>query len=78
VNFLGLYLRVLKMLGTEARLGWVLAFANLLLAAALFAEPMLFGRIVDTLANAQGGSRQISWPDLLPLVIAWVARGCGP
>jgi len=49
VNFLGLYLRVLKMLGTEARLGWVLAFANLLLAAALFAEPMLFGRIIDTL-----------------------------
>src|SRR5207237_4873237 len=32
-------------------------------------------RIVDTLANAQGGARQISWPDLVPLVGAWVGFG---
>ena len=42
-----LYIRVLELLGKEARLGLVLAFANLILAGAQFAEPVLFGRIVD-------------------------------
>ena len=72
MNFLGLYLRVLKMLGTEARLGWVLAFANLLLAAALFAEPMLFGRIIDTLANSQSRAAELDWDRLIVLLGAWV------
>ena len=48
---------------------------NVALASAQFIEPILFGRIVDTLANAQGGARQVSWLDLLPLVSAWVAFG---
>ena len=32
-----LYARVLQLLGKEARLGWILAAANLLLAGAQFA-----------------------------------------
>ena len=59
MKFIGLYVRVLRMLGTEARLGWILAVANLALAAALFVEPILFGRIIDTLANSQ--SRAATW-----------------
>ena len=46
-----LYVRVLQLLGKEARLGWILAAANLLLAGAQFAEPVLFGRIVDVLSG---------------------------
>jgi len=46
-----LYTRVLQLLGTEARLGWILAGANLLLAGAQFAEPVLFGKIVDVLSG---------------------------
>ena len=42
-------------------LGWVLAFANVALAAAQFAEPVLFGRIIDLLAGAQGQGRSLSW-----------------
>ncbi|MEA2989828.1 MAG: ATP-binding cassette, subfamily beta-glucan exporter [Alphaproteobacteria bacterium] len=72
MRFLRLYFRVLALLGPEARLGWTLAIANVALASAQFIEPVLFGRIVDTLANAQGGSRQVSWADLVPLVGAWV------
>jgi glucan exporter ATP-binding protein len=75
MKFLRLYIRVLALLGPEARLGWILAIANLALASSQFIEPFLFGRIVDTLANAQGGARQISWPDLVPLVGAWVGFG---
>ena len=75
MKFLRLYIRVLALLGQEARLGWTLAIAGVALASAQFIEPVLFGRIVDTLANAQGGSRQIAWLDLLPLVGAWVGFG---
>jgi ATP-binding cassette subfamily B protein len=72
VNFIRLYGRVLAMLGPEARLGWVLAVANLMLAAALFAEPMLFGRIIDTLASSQSNVSGLDWTRLVTLLGAWV------
>lgn len=68
-----LYIRVLDLLGKEARLGWLLAGANLLLAMAQFAEPVLFGRIVDVLSAtpAAGTVPRSPWP----LLGAWVAFG---
>ena len=51
MTLLRLYTRVLELLGKESRLGWILAGANLLLAAAQFAEPVLFGRIVAALSG---------------------------
>jgi ATP-binding cassette subfamily B protein len=77
MSLLRLYTRVLQLLGKEARLGWILAGANLLLAAAQFAEPVLFGRIVDVLSgNASAGPLETAassspWP----LLAAWVAFG---
>ncbi|MEY9524142.1 glucan exporter ATP-binding protein [Bradyrhizobium japonicum] len=68
---LRLYTRVLELLGKEARLGWLLAFANLLLAASQFAEPVLFGRIVDVLSGKTVAGANSAWPFLL----AWVAFG---
>jgi ATP-binding cassette subfamily B protein len=68
MSLLRLYTRVLELLGKEARLGWILAVANLLLAAAQFAEPVLFGRIVDVLSGKTGSS---AWP----LLAAWAAFG---
>ena len=68
MSLLRLYTRVLELLGKEARLGWILAFANLLLAAAQFAEPVLFGRIVDVLSGKTGSS---AWP----LLAAWAGFG---
>jgi ATP-binding cassette subfamily B protein len=66
-----LYTRVLELLGKEARLGWLLAFANLLLAASQFAEPVLFGRIVDVLSGKSVAGSNSAWPFLM----AWVAFG---
>ncbi len=66
---LRLYTRVLDMLGKEARLGWILAVANLLLATSQFAEPVLFGRIVDVLSGNRAGAS--AWP----LLGAWAAFG---
>jgi ATP-binding cassette, subfamily B, beta-glucan exporter len=75
MKMLRLYLRVLELLGREARLGWMLAIANLALASAMFVEPILFGRIVDTLANAQGHVAEMSLRRLWLLVGAWVGFG---
>jgi ATP-binding cassette subfamily B protein len=75
MKLIRLYIRVLELLGREARLGWTLAVANLALASAMFVEPVLFGRIVDTLANAQARWSQLAWRDLMMLVGAWVGFG---
>jgi ABC-type multidrug transport system fused ATPase/permease subunit len=69
-----LYLRVLQLLGKEARLGWILAGANLLLATAQFAEPVLFGKIVDTLSGKPAGGTLGSSP-AWPMLLAWAAFG---
>jgi ATP-binding cassette subfamily B protein len=66
-----LYIRVLDLLGKEARLGWILAAANLLLAATQFAEPVLFGRIVDVLAGKAVVGVSSAWP----LLAAWAGFG---
>ena len=64
MNLIRLYMRVLKQLGPESRLGIVLALANVLLAIAQFAEPVLFGRIVDLLSKAQATGIPPKWADL--------------
>jgi len=69
MSLIRLYTRVLELLGKEAGLGWILAGANLALAAAQFAEPGIFGRIVDVLSGKAAGAS--AWP----LLAAWVAFG---
>jgi glucan exporter ATP-binding protein len=75
MNLLRLYRRVLALLGPEARLGWLLAVANIALAAAQFAEPVLFGRIIDSLAGAQSDPGKLTFQSLLPLLGAWAGFG---
>jgi glucan exporter ATP-binding protein len=75
MNFLKLYGRVLALLGPEARLGWILAAANVALAAAQFAEPVLFGRIIDALVTGQTAGATPSFTALTPLLAAWVGFG---
>ncbi|MBI3435981.1 MAG: glucan ABC transporter ATP-binding protein/ permease, partial [Proteobacteria bacterium] len=59
----------------QSRLAWILTWANLALAGAQFAEPILFGRIIDTLAAAQGQGVPPAWSELLPLLAAWAGFG---
>ncbi|HLH97617.1 MAG TPA: glucan ABC transporter ATP-binding protein/ permease [Xanthobacteraceae bacterium] len=75
MKFLRLYLRVFELLGREVRLAWVLALANVALSVAIFVEPILFGRIVDMLAAAQGHLADLSWTRLITLVGAWTGFG---
>ena len=75
MSLFALYTRVLSELGPEKRLGLMLALANVLLAAAAFAEPVLFGKIIDVLSNAQGTGKMPSMGDLTPLILAWIGFG---
>ncbi len=70
MSLLRLYSRVLELLGKEARLGVILAVANLLLAGTQFAEPVLFGRIVDVLSSPSPTASS-AWR----LLTAWAAFG---
>ena len=75
MNILRIYFRVLAMLGAEKRLAIVLVIANLALAIAAFAEPILFGRIIDTLTRSAGNPSSVSWAELMPLIYAWIGFG---
>ena len=61
MQILRLYGRVLSLLGSESKLAWILALANLALATAQFAEPVLLGRIIDTLTGAQARGDVPQW-----------------
>jgi len=73
--FLRLYSRVFAMLGPEKRLGAFLAMANIALAITQFAEPILFGRVVDALVGAQAANRTPSMGELTNLLLAWAIFG---
>jgi glucan exporter ATP-binding protein len=75
MNIFRLYGRVLALLGSESRLAWTLALANVTLASAQFAEPVLLGRIIDTLTGAQTRGEPPSWSQLGVLLAAWVGFG---
>src|SRR5215468_10483914 len=73
--FLQLYARVLAKLGADRRLGWFLALANIAVASALFAEPVLFGRVINVLAAAQADVKSVDWTRLWVLIALWAGLG---
>jgi ATP-binding cassette, subfamily B, beta-glucan exporter len=76
MGLIRLYARVLGQLGSDLRLGAVLALANVALAIAAFAEPILFGRIIDRLTQGQAaGGTPVTFGSLTPLILAWVGFG---
>ena len=75
MNILRLYGRVLALLGSESGLAWALALANVAMASAQFAEPVLLGRIIDTLTGAQARAEPPSWSQLGLLLAAWAGFG---
>jgi glucan exporter ATP-binding protein len=75
MNLIRIYLRTLGLLAPAARLAWALAIANLLLAAAQFAEPVLFGRVIDTLSLTQTNPSAFRWSALGALLAVWCVFG---
>lgn len=76
MRLIRLYIRVLGELGSDMRVGALLALANIALAISAFAEPILFGRIIDVLTRAQAANGvPVTFGALMPLILAWVAFG---
>jgi glucan exporter ATP-binding protein len=76
MSLIRLYVRVLGQLGSDLKIGGGLALANVALAIAAFAEPILFGRIVDRLTQGQAaGGTPVTFGSLMPLIAAWVGFG---
>ena len=66
------YFRSFQLLGPEMGLAGFLVFANLALASAQFAEPVLFGRIVDRMSAGEAIHRNPGLVELAPLILAWI------
>ena len=75
MSFIRIYVRVLGLLGAEAKLAIALVAANIALAGAQFVEPVLFGRIVDALSGALPADLAAAAWKLAPLLGTWVAFG---
>jgi ATP-binding cassette subfamily B protein len=67
-----LYFRAMRLLGREGRIAILLVLANFVLASAQFAEPVLFGRIVDRMNVGEALHQPPGLAALLPLVLAWI------
>ncbi|MGW5960050.1 glucan ABC transporter ATP-binding protein/ permease [Methylorubrum thiocyanatum] len=72
MSMIRLYARVLGLLGAEKRLAIGLIVANVALAVAAFAEPLIMGRIIDGLTHL---SKDTPATTLLPWIVAWVVFG---
>lgn len=75
MSMVTLYRRVLQQLGSELRLGLVLTFANVLLAIAAFAEPALFGQIINVLSAQRPAGTSVSFSEISNLIMMWIAFG---
>jgi ATP-binding cassette, subfamily B, beta-glucan exporter len=75
MSFVRIYLRMLGLLRADAGLAVTLALANIAVALAQFAEPVLFGRIVDRLSGALPAGAGAAMRALAPLVGAWIGFG---
>jgi ATP-binding cassette subfamily B protein len=73
-GFLRIYRRALGLLAPEQRLSWLLVGGNIALAISQFAEPLLFGRVIETLTQMPAGDAG-RWPVLSMLLIAWASFG---
>ena len=70
-----LYARVIRQLGPELRLGFFLTLANILLAIAAFAEPAIFGQIINVLSAQRPSGSSVSFSDISNLILLWIAFG---
>ena len=75
MSFFRLYTRAFALLSATLGAAIALTLANILVAAAQFAEPVLLGRIVDVLTAARTASRAPLWREVGAPLAAWVAFG---
>ena len=75
MGFFRVYARVLGLLAPERRLAIILGLSNLALAGLQFLEPLLFGRVIDTLVGAPGKPPEEVWSRSFELLGIWGGVG---
>ena len=75
MSILTTYRRVLALLAPERGLAVALVAANLAIAASQFAEPLLFGRIIDRLTRQDTTPSAEPWLSITPWLAAWAGFG---
>ena len=75
MSLLATYSRVLRLLRPERGTALALVVANLAIAMSQFAEPLLFGRIIDRLNRTDSDHPADPWLALTPWLAAWVGFG---
>jgi ATP-binding cassette, subfamily B, beta-glucan exporter len=74
-DFLKLYIKALSILIERHSIaGWLIP-ANCAFVAALFAEPILFGKIIDALSKVNSEGSRESWTLIYPFLITWACVG---
>jgi ATP-binding cassette subfamily B protein len=78
LNFLSVYARVLGLLKQDRRVAWFLVAANLAVMAFQFAEPVLFGRVINLLSRSDTMSDKHVMGGAETLLGIWAVIGlCG-
>jgi ATP-binding cassette subfamily B protein len=77
MGFITIYGRVLGQLRPERWLALALAIANVAVAGLQFLEPVLFGRVVDTLTSSAGRPPAEVWDDAMRILGLWIVVGIG-
>ena len=72
MSFTQIYIRVFGLLRDERRTVVLLVGGAVSLVLAQFAEPVLFGRLIDALTHAVTQGAKPSFAALLPLIAAWI------
>lgn len=75
MEFLKLYLRVMRSLGRDLRIAALLGAANILLAGLQFLDPLLFGRVIDLLSHSDGMAQGELWSRAVLLLGVWGGLG---
>ena len=73
MSMIRLYARVMGLLKADRNLAIGLVLANILLAVAAFAEPLIMGRIIDGLTHLTRGAN--AFATMVPWIGAWVVVG---
>jgi glucan exporter ATP-binding protein len=75
MRFLRVYGRVIGVLGRDLRIAALLTGVNVLLAALLFLDPILFGRVVNLLWQSDQMASGSFWTQAASLLAIWAAVG---
>lgn len=75
IKFLRTYQRVVRLLASERRLAISLVLANFLMAGLQFAEPVLFGQVIELLSSQASSPDGSLWQRVLALLALWAAIG---